>query len=68
MGAEQRSLNARANSFRGNVTIIPEDLDGRRLELYVPPDGLSTKQLAQVYSARQYAQSKGIDLVVEEWP
>lgn len=55
-------------SRRGGVRIDPEDLDGRRLEFYVPPDGLSSKQAAQVDSARQYAESKGIELIVEEWP
>lgn len=55
-------------SARGGVPIHPRHLDARVLEFYVPPDSLSPKQLAQVDRARRYAESKGIDLVVEGWP
>lgn len=55
-------------STRGRVRIVPDELDARAVEFYVPPDGLSSKQAAQVDSARQYAECKGIDLIVEGWP
>lgn len=55
-------------SAHGGVKIDPELLDSRRLEFYVPPEGLSTKQLSQVDRARQYAKFKGIEFVMREWP
>lgn len=62
------AIDGAERSDRGGVPINPKDLDGRVLEFYVPPDGLSPKQSAQVDRARAYAESKGIDLIVEEWP
>lgn len=46
------AVEAAKRSDRGGVPINPKDLDGRVLEFYVPPDGLSRKQVAQVDRAR----------------
>lgn len=42
--------------------------DGRGLEAYVPPDGLTPKQVAQVDRPRHHAESKGIEFTLKEWP
>ncbi len=55
-------------STRGRVRIVPDELDARALEFYVPPDGLTPKQSAQVDRARHYAESKGIEFILKEWP
>lgn len=46
----------------------PAGRSGRRLELCVPPDGLSAKQVAQVDRARRHAVSKGVAFILKEWP
>lgn len=53
---------------RGGVSIDPADLDGRVVEIVTPPGGFDADQLEQVHRAREYADSKGIEIVVKEYP
>lgn len=53
---------------RGGVRINPRDLDGRELEIVTPPEGFTADQLEQVHRVREYADERGIDIVVKEYP
>lgn len=53
---------------RGGVNIDPDDLDGKQLEVITPPGGFSASQLEELNRVRTYADSKGVDVVVKEYP
>lgn len=53
---------------RGGVSINPQQLDGKVLEVVTPPDGFTPSQLEELNRARTYADSKGIDIVEKEYP
>lgn len=61
-------IDAATPQNRGGVSIDPDDLDGRVLEIVTPPEGFTAAQLEQVHRAREYADAKGIDVVVKEYP
>lgn len=53
---------------RGGVSIDPDDLDAKVLEIVTPPGGFDAGQLEQLHRVREYADSKGVDIVVKEYP
>lgn len=61
-------ITAATPQNRGGVSIDPDDLDGRVLEVVTPPGGFTADQLEQLHRARAYADTQGVDIVVKEYP